>query len=44
MLYSLEFPNPFQHLPVFIIAKVVLVSTRVPRVEGVESDHQHINM
>lgn len=39
MLYSLEFPDPFHHLPVFIIAKVVVVSTRVPWVEGVESDH-----
>ena len=36
---SLEFPDPFYHLPVFIIAEVVIVPARVPGVEGMEPDH-----
>lgn len=37
--YSLKRLDPFEHLPVLLQAQVVIGTTKVPRVEGVVTDH-----
>ncbi len=38
--HLLEFSDPHQHLPVLFAAEVVVVSSRVPRIEGVVAEGQ----
>ena len=37
--HSLEFFNPIQHFHIFVIAKIIVVSTTMPGIERVVSDH-----
>lgn len=37
--YVLELLHPGQHIQVLLAAQLSVVTTRVPRIEGVESDH-----